>query len=705
MLAPPPLPAGASLKLTLESVPRAWALDVEVTWGTAGYLPFRLRLFAPSGAMVEELFRATTPDGSTPLAYERASDGAPSGAPHAPPSAGPHATTFRHRIALGANATPGTWTVEAHEWLAGSTVTARGVRCRSDDGRGARRSATPCRSTSTTRGRSRSSSPDTRAEPPFDKMNPDCRRVFQLGAARTTFAVFGPESAAAPIAAALRSKGMTVAVNPAYEVVPFEREPGHGGTGPLVDHGTANFENVYAHAVVLPGHPLGHASWERGHINRPTTPTFPGPGRAYVQWGSGGYQAGFENVWVFGDAAAGTAWLLAAIEGKPLGRSSSIVTAQLRAAAPKPVRFARRLVVTQEIKLWDTPTGIGASPDGSIVYALLAGGFVAAYDRAGRRLWETHALLQGGCLAVSPRGDRVAVGGFPGLLVLDAASGKVLGGYRVTPLGPAQSFGSSRMVAAAWNDEGTRVAAGAIREGSLPANGANAASGVGQSAPTFALALLDANGNVDKLLSEAAPRPFTGDVTGVAFVPHTGTLLVGAAPQLTAIDTKTGHVLWRTDIGGAQSFRVTPDGKTAAAGGWGKRAGSFGLADGKTLAAATFRFERRRRRAPCRMETSRSRSGAGTHPLYRLRAGQPSPEALAQARFAFHDVLWWEEESALLAAEQGGPLWLLDPNANAKRKEHAKLDDAGTTAHRIVKSGRELIVGRMNRVVQRVVAR
>jgi hypothetical protein len=74
---------------------------------------------------------------------------------------------------------------------------------------------------------------------------------------------------------------------------------------------------------------------------------------------------------------------------------------------------------------------------------------------------------------------------------------------------------------------------------------------------------------------------------------------------------------------------------------------------------------------------------------------------MATAPFAFHDVLWLERAGVLIAAEEGGRVWLFDP----KGKTQALLDDAGTTAHRMVarERGNEILLGRMNRVVQRVV--
>ena len=55
-------------------------------------------------------------------------------------------------------------------------------------------------------------------------------------------------------------------------------ERGRGGAG--VSHGVnSNLENIFAHTIVLPGHPLAAQSANRGHIHREVTTTFPGPGR------------------------------------------------------------------------------------------------------------------------------------------------------------------------------------------------------------------------------------------------------------------------------------------------------------------------------------------------------------------------------------------------------------------------------------------
>jgi outer membrane protein assembly factor BamB len=559
--------------------------------------------------------------------------------------------------------------VEAHEWLTGSTkvttLHAGGATAHAtiDEGAVAIYHSDARKIVDLFAGRP--------SEPPFEKMHWDCRRVFALDPRK--FAVFGPDDDAARVAVALRAKGMNVAINPTYEIVPFKREEGHGGTGPAFDSGTANFEDVYAHTIVLPGHPLGKSSWERGHINRPVTATFPGPGRAYIQWGLSAYQAGFHNVWVFGDLAAGVEWLLAAIDGKEPTPQAKTVPANARSASPTPAKGPPRFAVRQEIRVWDTPVGIGSSPDGRVTYVLLAGGSVAAYDASGRPLWNTDALLQGGCLAVSPRGDRLAVGGFPGLLVLDAANGRVLGAHRADPPAPDKSLGSSRMITAAWNDAGTIIAAGG-------------------DAPALQLALLDAQG-------KALPGPtgIAGNVMAVAFAPRTSTLLVGAN-QLTALDATTGNVPWRSDLASAFSIRFSADGATVAAGGWGKRAGAFRMSDGKSLASAALPSNVGGVALLPNGDVVAAVWG-GTHPLYRVNAASGTPEPLVSSRFAFHDVLWSATRKCLVAAEQGGTLWLLDTDGTAL----ATLEDRGTTAYRMEARGGELLVGRMNRVVQRIV--
>ncbi len=310
-------------------------------------------------------------------------------------------------------------------------------------------------------------------------------------------------------------------------------EPDRGGAGPIF--GLDNFENINAHAMVLPGSPLLKASFERGHINRPVTATFPGPGRAYVQWGVSCYQPGWEDVFVQGDLDAGTAWLLDAINGK-VDTKTTELEAKIKVAEAKKTELPSKFAVGQEIKLYDTPVGVGSSPDGKTTYVLLYDGSVTAYGPDGKEQWHTQALLEGCNLAVSPKGDRVAVAGYPGLLVLDARDGKVLGGYRAAPYAKGEVPPADKMLAAAWNDKGTLVAAG----WAFP----------NPKAPEPAV-VLDADGK------EVSRPTVHGPVMGVAFAPGTDTLLIGA-DRLTAVDAKDGKTLWTNPIKGRRRSRSAP---------------------------------------------------------------------------------------------------------------------------------------------------
>ena len=89
----------------------------------------------------------------------------------------------------------------------------------------------------------------------------------------------------------------------------------------------------------------------------------------------------------------------------------------------------------------------------------------------------------------------------------------------------------------------------------------------------------------------------------------------------------------------------------------------------------------------------------GTHPLYVLRGDRRKAETLFQSRFGFQNVAWSDALKGLVAAEEGGKLWLLD----ADGKPRAELDEAaGTTAYRMLLQGGDVLLGRMSRVVQRV---
>jgi hypothetical protein len=633
-------------KLTLTTQKKAIEFILPGTWWpAAGPLPFRLRVFDPSGRKVEELLRATDQFGGFLMEYP-----------------------------IGLNASPGTWTVEVHEWLTNSTATAKfvlqapeqttaglassSVSVYYDDGK-----------------KIRALFAGKAQEPPYDKLNWDAKRVFGLNPKK--FAVFGPAGPAESIAAALQAKGMKVEINPKYEIKPFVREPGRGGAG--VGHGVnTNLENIFAHAIVLPGHPLLTQSDNRGHINRSATKVFPGPGRALIQWGIGCYQAGWQNVFVQGDTDAGVAWLLDAIKGKADGKADSLEAA-VHVVPAKKVEYPRQFRVDRETKFYDTPVGIDSDPPGKITYVLLYDGSVSAHDGAGKRLWQTQALLEGAALAVSPKGDRLAVAGYPGLLVLDTANGKVLGGPRVGPSAKGEFWGGNKVTCAAWNAAGTLVAGGWLNPDPkverLPI-------------------ILGAQGDKANMVAGVA-----GPVMGAAFAPEGDTLLLGA-DQLTAVNAVTREVLWRNPIKGAQAFGFSKDGKTGAAGGWGKSAGTFKLADGKGDPATTFDSVV----GGVALMPDGGLAVAvwgGTHPLYVVRAaGKPAP--LLQADFGFQDVLWSDAHGGLLAAEQGGRLWLLD----SAGRLHARLsEDAGTTAYRLVRRGDNIFLARMNRSVQRLSVR
>jgi hypothetical protein len=239
------------------------------------------------------------------------------------------------------------------------------------------------------------------------------------------------------------------------------------------------------------------------------------------------------------------------------------------------------------------------------------------------------------------------------------------------------------MVATAWSADGAIVAGGALNEGSTTTKGGTV--------PVLPLVILNAQGS--RLTS---PHGISGDVMGLAFVPQTRTLLVGTDP-LTAIDVGTGAVLWTCAVGRARSIAFSADGKIGAAGGWRRQAGSFRTSDGKAVSAAAFRSNVGGVAILPGGDLAVAVWG-GTYPLFRVKAGEPKPALIAAARFAFHDVVWREREGGIVAAEEGGDLWLFDPHGKAR----ARLTDAGTTVNRIVSDESGVLVGRMNRVVQRV---
>jgi hypothetical protein len=641
------LPASPGKMKLAARASKATALDIELAWGKDVPLPFRLRIFDPAGNKVGDYYRAAP---------------------------------FRHSFPLGANASPGKWRVVADEWLTGSQAEAS-VSIKTDktaslaslDGDNVSIYFDDAR-------RIHDVFAGKPFEPDWSRLNWDAKRVF--GLEPKTFAVFGPDEPAGKIAAALQAKGMNVAINPAYEVVKFQREPNRGGAGPTFRE--ANFENIYAHTIVLPGHPLGTQSFNRGHINRRATTTFPAAGRAYIQWGVSCYQAGWQNVFAFGDTEAAVNWLLGAINGK----APADTTAALRATvAPSPAakpKLPRKIEVASELHTYDTPVGIGASPDGRISYVALNDGSVAAYDKSGKQLWNTQALLEGCAMAVSPNGSRIAVAGYPGVLVLDAGTGKILDGFRAPPLAVGNPILANRIVSVSWNRAGAKVAAGWVNN-----------QWKGAATDPQPPVILDADGKTLHTLAD-----LKNNVFGVAFLPDGDTLLVGT-DKLTAVNAATGAILWTADIADAGAFAVSADGKTLAAGGWGKKVGTVDLADGKLLQSAKVEAVVGGVAFLPGGEVTVAVWG-GTKPLFVLRAGADKCEPLFQSRFGFQDVLWSEAHKALVAAEQGGALWLLSPDG----KPQALLDEeAGTTVYRVQLDQKRLHLSRMNRVVQSIAIR
>lgn len=642
----PVAPGALKGKVTLD---KGNVVKIDVTWGKVGSLPLRLRVLDPSGQKVDELFRATTPEKDS--------------------------TRFQMAYPLGENAASGAWTVEVSESLTGSKVLSKVNVGKPGKGAWATQNSGNVSLYFEDARRIRELVAGKAPQLDYSKLNWDAKRVF--GVEPKKFAVFGPEANAERIAQALRGKGMEVAVNPTYAIKDFVREPGRGGAGPKFR--LQNYEDIFAHTIVLPGHDLLKKAGDRGHINRPETKDFPGAGRAYIQWGKSAYQAGWENVWVIGDAEVGTKWLLDAIVGKQDddGNSAKALTASASASAAAKTKPLRELSPAQQIKTPDTPVGIASSADGKTLFALQSDGAASAYDASGKVLWSNRELMIGSELSLSPRGDRVAVAGYPGILVLDTKDGKVLGGYRAAPV--PSSYSRPLMSRPAWNDGGTLVVAG------WADNYREAEKALTQ-LPTV---VLDDSGKVRKELKVA------GDVMGTAFVPGTGIVLLGAN-QLTAVDTASGDNLWTAAISGAQSFSFDITNKQVAAGGWGKKLGVIDLADGKVQRQAAF---------DAIIGAVTYLPGGdlavavwgGSKPLYRLAPGETKGAPLFQSRFAFQDVAWSPATNNIVATEQGGGLWLLD----AQGKPLAWSTDAGTTAYRMQLQGNQLTVGRMNRTVQR----
>jgi hypothetical protein len=376
----------------------------------------------------------------------------------------------------------------------------------------------------------------------------------------------------------------------------------------------------------------------------------------------------FVGQWVHQGEARGTTLA----KGGWMYMTSDLAT--VKTVPAKRTNYSTKLTVTQSIRMDDTPVGVGASPDGKTVFTLCHDGRVLAHDREGKQLWHTQALLEGCALAVSPKGDRLAVVGYPGLLVLDAKDGKVLGGFRVEPVRKPVSLGVNRMISVAWNHDGSLAGSGWLNPDAKTA---------------LDPVIVDSTGKVVARL-----KGVSGQVMGAVFIPDSNALLLGA-DQLTAVNAADGRVLWRNAIKGAQAFAFSSDGKTVAAGGWGKSAGTFALATPTDVQSVAF--------GSVVASVAFLPSGelavavwGGVYPLHVVRKNMA--EVLFQSSFGFQNVVWSAKHKALLAAEQGRRVWLL----GADGQPSAELADAGTTTYRLSAIGTDILVARMNRVVQRL---
>jgi WD40 repeat protein len=411
------------------------------------------------------------------------------------------------------------------------------------------------------------------------------------------------------------------------------------------------------------------------------TANFPGPGRAFVQWGTSSYQMGWQNVFLFGDTDAGVNWLIATINGGAPAPASVEVASQIATGEPKASSVAK-LEAGPSIKTYDSIVAVDSSADGQTMHVALYDGSVSAYDASGKQLWTTPVLLEGAAMRVNSKGDRLAVAGYPGVQVLDAKSGKILGGFTAAPRAAGNTALANLMVDVAWNTAGTRVAAGWSNN-----------TTVAGPRDVQDFVIIDADGKATPV------KGVEGNVMGVAFVPNSDTVIVGA-DKLTAVNSANGQILWSNpDLKGARAFAFSADNATLAAGGWDRKIASVNLTDGKTIGKAV---ELPAVIGGVVLTPSKDIIAAvwgGTNPLTILKSGAEKPEPLFKSRFGFQDVAWSAKSNALVAAEQGGKVWVLGLDGQPK----AMLDEeAGTTVYDLRVSDNGLLLGRMNRIAQRV---
>src|SRR5690606_437389 len=132
--------------------------------------------------------------------------------------------------------------------------------------------------------------------------------------------------------------------------------------------------------------------------------------------------AGYQQVFVFGDMDAGVDYLIGAIAGTPAKASAAAVEVTVgRAGAIERTPGPAELTAAITIRTNETPVGVASSPDGQTLYAALYDGSVVAHSADGAEKWRTQALREGAVLALSPKGDRLVVAGYPGVKVLDTA--------------------------------------------------------------------------------------------------------------------------------------------------------------------------------------------------------------------------------------------------------------------------------------------
>src|SRR5262249_10941160 len=153
------------------------------------------------------------------------------------------------------------------------------------------------------------------------------------------------------------------------------------------------------------------------------------------------------------------------------------------------------------------------------------------------------------------------------------------------------------------------------------------------------------------------PKDVAGSVMGVSFVPGKDVVLFGA-DALTAVNAADGAVVFRANVKGAQAVAFGGDGKTVLAGGWGQTAAGGDLnKDNMDKTAAYDAVVGGVALLPGGVPVVAL--WGGTHPLMTLPETGMKPAAFMASQFGFQNVVWSDKLRGLIAAEQGGRLWLL----------------------------------------------